>query len=101
MQPSHCQSTVLDCLAPRQGEDARQSLRRAALCSRLAKLVQGNVRDKLYRLKDANICAAISTSPEQVEISVDNDRHFGLLSVRMIGTNDVRVHTHENWLARA
>ncbi len=98
MRPSHCQLTVLDGLAPRQGEHARQCLQRAALCSRLAKLVQGNVRDKLYRLKNANICAAIRSSPGLIEVSVDNDRFFGLLSVRLIGANDVRVHTHENWI---
>lgn len=98
MQPTQRQSSVLDCFAPGHGDTARQCLRRAALCSRLAKLVRGYVREKLYRLKNANIRAALKCSPELIEVLADNDRYYGLLSVRLSGSNGVRVHTHENWI---
>ena len=101
MQPTYHQSTVLDCLAPRHGDHARLCMRRAALCSRYAKLVRGHVRKKLYRMKKANIRAALRCSSPVIEISVDNDRYFGLLSVRLSEPDGVRVHTHENWIDEA
>lgn len=101
MRPSLGQTTVLDALAPSPRDHVRQCLRRAALCSRLAKRVsRGDVRNKLYRLKHANIRAALRHSPRLVEIRVDNDRFAGLLSVRLRGANE-RVHTHENWIESA
>jgi hypothetical protein len=101
MQPTHRQSSVLDCFAPGWGDSARQCLRRAALCSRLAKLASGRKRKKLYQLKNANIRAALRLSPELVRIHADHDRYFGLLSVRLNSSEGVRVHTHENWIDAA
>ena len=95
---THCQSSVLDCFAPCHGDTARQCLSRAALCSRLAKLARGRERKKLYRLKNANVRAALRCSSGVVEIHADHDRYFGLLSVRLTGSDGVRVHTHENWI---
>ena len=68
MRSTNCQQTVLDGLAPRRGEHARHHLERAQLCSRIAKIAQGNARDKLYRLKNENINAAIHSSSEAFEI---------------------------------
>lgn len=93
--------TVLDCFSPCPGDTARHCLRRANLCSRLAKLVRGQARKKLYRLKNENIRAAVERSADQIEIRCDRDRHFGLLSVRLKGRDLVRVHTHENWIDAA
>jgi hypothetical protein len=76
-------------------------MRRAALCSRLAKLVGGQARRKLYRLKNTNIRTARKCSPELIEVHADQDRYFGLLSVRISGPDGVRVHTHENWIDAA
>ncbi len=101
MQHIHRQSSVLDYLAPSHWDTARQCLRRAALCSHLAKLARGRARRKLYRLKNANIRAALHCSPGLVEIRADHDRYFGLLSVRLNGADGVRVHTHENWVDAA
>jgi len=98
---THCQSSLLDCFAPCHGDSARHCLRRAALCSRLAKFVGGQARKKLYRLKNANIRAALKCSPGLVEIHGDQNRYFGLLSVRLNGLAGVRVHTHENWIDAA
>lgn len=101
MQQTHRQSSVLDCFAPTHGDNAREYLSRAALCSRLAKLTRGHARKKLYRLKDANIRAALRCSPGLVEIHADHGRCFGLLSVRLNRSEGVRVHTHENWIDAA
>lgn len=101
MQQSYRQSTVLDHFAPCHGDTARQCLERAALCSRLAKIVRGYARKKLYRLKNTNIRAALRCSSEFIEIRADRDRYFGLLSVRFNGSNSVRVHTHGNWIYAA
>lgn len=90
--------TVLECFTPCHGDTARQCLKRAALCSRLAKLVRGPTRRQLYRLKDTNIRAALRCSPELIEIRADHDRYHGLLSVGMNDSDRVRVHTHENWI---
>ena len=98
MQWTQRRSFVLDCFAPFHGDTARQRLERAALCSRLAKLARGHARKKLYRLKNANIRAALRCSPELVEIHADHGRYFGLLSVRLNRSKGVRVHTHENWI---
>lgn len=101
MQQTYRQSSVLDCFAPCHGDAARQCLRRAALCSRLAKFVRGQARKKLYRLKNENIRAALRCSSALVEIHGDQSCHFGLLSVRLNGSGGVRVHTHENWIDAA
>lgn len=101
MQPSQNKSSVLDCFGPLHGDTARQCLRRAALCSRFAKLVRGQARKKLYRLKNANIRAALNCTSGLVEIRADQSRYFGLLSVRLNGLDGVRVHTHENWMDAA
>ena len=101
MQQSHRQLSVLDCFAPCNRDTARQCLMRAALCSRLAKLVRGRARKMLYRLKNANIRAALRCSSGLVEIHSDQSRYFGLLSVRLNGPDCVRVHTHENWIDAA
>jgi hypothetical protein len=101
MQQNYCQLSVLDCFAPCNGDTALQYMRRAALCSRLAKLVRGQARKKLYRLKNANIRSARRCSSGLIEIHVDQDRYFGLLSVRINGPDGVRVHTHENWIDAA
>ena len=93
-------TSVLDCLAPCHFESAPQRIRRADLCSRLAKLARGRTRKKLYRLKDANIRATLRNPSGAVEIHADRDRYFGLLSVRLKRTR-VRVHTHENWIVVA
>lgn len=98
MKPIFCQTTVLDCFEPCPGDTALECMRRAALCSRMAKLASGYTRRKLYRLKNANIRAALRCSPGLVEIRADRDRYFGLLSVRLNGADGVRVHTHENWI---
>lgn len=76
-------------------------MRRAALCSHLAKLVRGQPKKKLYRLKNENIRSALKTKSALVEVACDWDRHFGLLSIRLHGTDGVRVHTHENWINAA
>ena len=94
-------SPVLDFFGPCIGDSAHQCLRRADLCSRLAKLVRGDARKKLYRLKNANIRAALERNSGEVEVHADNDRYFGLLSVRLRGSDNVRVHTHENWIDAA
>lgn len=101
MRPSHCHLSVLKCFAPCLGDSARQCLRRAALCSSLAKLARGSVRKQLYRLKNLNIRAALRCASGLVEIRADRDRYFGLLSVRLAGADGVRVHTHENWIDAA
>lgn len=101
MQQIHRQSYVLDSFAPCHGDTARQCLKRAALCSRLAKLVRGDARKKLYRLKNANIRATLRCSSAAVEIHGDQTRYFGLLSVQLNGADSVRVHTHENWIDAA
>lgn len=101
MHSTHRSSTVLDCFTPCHGDTARTCLRRAALCSRLAKLAYGRSRKELYRLKNANIRAALARSSGLIEINVDHDRYFGLLSVRLSGSDGVRVHTHENWIGAA
>ena len=101
MRQTYRQLSVLDCFAPCDGDTARQCLSRAALCSRLAKIARGLVRKKLYRLKNANIRAALRCAPGLVEIRADRDRYFGLLSVRLDGADGVRVHTHENWIDAA
>lgn len=101
MQETQRQTTVLDCFAPTHGDTARECLSRAALCSRLAKLARGHARKTLYRLKNANIRAALRCSPELVEIHADQGRYFGLLSVRLSRSESVRVHTHENWIDAA
>lgn len=101
MKPICRQTTVLDCFGPCPGDTARECLRRAALCSRMAKLASGRTRRKLYRLKNANIRAAVLCSPELIEIRADHDRFYGLLSVRLDSADGVRVHTHENWIDAA
>ena len=101
MQSRHYRSTLLDFLAPWPGESACQCLRRAALCSRMAKLCTGRLRRKLYRLKNMNIRAALRCSDGAVEVHADLDRYVGLLSVRLTGAPAVRVHTHENWIDAA
>lgn len=101
MQTPYRPVSVLDCFAPCQGDTARQRLCRADLCSRLAKLVRGQARKKLYQLKNANIRAALEHSSNQIEIRGDRDRYFGLLSVGLKGTHCIRVHTHENWIEAA
>lgn len=101
MHQTRRQSSVLDFFAPCYGDTARQCLSRVALCSRLAKLVRGQARKKLYRFKNANIRAALRCSPEFVEIHGDQTRYFGLLSVQLNGLDGVRVHTHENWINEA
>ena len=93
--------TVLDCLAPLDGDSARQCLRRADLCSRFAKCCRGQTQKKLYRLKNLNIRTALSCPTSDVEVVVDRDRYFGLLSVRLNGTDGLRVHSHENWIDAA
>ncbi len=98
MQVTHRQPCVLDYFAPCRRDTARQCLERAELCSRLAKRARGQLRTKMYRLKDANIRAALRAAPEGIEIVADNDRYFGLLSVSLRGCDGVRVHTHENWM---
>lgn len=98
MLATHRQPSVLDFFAPCARDTAPQCLRRAALCSRLAKVVRGHVRQKLYRLKNRNIRAATKRSSSRIEVVADNDRYFGLLSVRLNGSHGVRVHTHENWI---
>ena len=97
-QWSQHQPSVLDCFAPCAGDTARQWLRRARLCSRLAKLVRGHSRKKLYRLKNANIRAALDGDSGSIAVHGDRIRYFGLLSVQFTGRELVRVHTHENWL---
>lgn len=101
MQRNHHPMYVLDCFTPCPGDSARQCLRRARMCSRLAKLVRGQARKKLYRLKNANIRAAIKCGSGQLEIRADHDRYFGLLSVRLNGSDGLRLHTHENWIDAA
>lgn len=101
MQRNHVPESVLDCFSPCHGDTARTCMRRADTCSRLAKLVRGKARKKLYRLKNENIRAALRCSSGQIEIHCDRDRHFGLLSVRLVGRDPVRVHTHENWIDAA
>jgi len=101
MQETHGQSSVLDFFAPCHGDTARGCLMRAALCSRLAKLVRGRAQKKLYRLKNANIRAALRSSSGLVEVRADQTRYFGLLSVQLNGSDGVRVHTHENWIDAA
>lgn len=101
MPLTHCQPTVLDYFGPCRGDSARHCLLRAALCSHLAKLVRGRVRKTLYRLKNANIRAALDCPSEEVEVRSDHDRYFGLLSVRLTESDGVRVHTHENWIDAA
>lgn len=91
----------LDFLAPTHADSARACLLRASVCSRLAKLVAGSVRRKLYQLKDQNILRAIVLSGGEVEIRCDKDLYFGLISIRLNGFERVRVHSHENWLAAA
>lgn len=98
MHQNRQQASVLDCFAPCARDSAQQCLIRAAMCSRLAKLVGGQVRKKLYRLKNANIRAALKRPSGSVEVVADNDRYLGLLSVRLCGSESLRVHTHENWL---
>lgn len=101
MQLSQHKLSVLDFFGPCHGDTARQNLWRASLCSRLAKLVRGQARKKLYRLKNTNIRAALECSSGLVEIRADRSRYFGLLSVRLNGSDGVRVHTHENWMDEA
>ena len=101
MERSRCEVTVLDCFGPCNGDTARQCMGRAALCSRLAKLVRGQARKKLYRQKNANIRSASRCSSGLIEIQADRDRYFGLLSVRIGGPGGIRVHTHENWIDAA
>lgn len=90
--------TMLNCFGPCDGDTAHQCMRRAALCSRLAKRVRGQARTQLYRHKNANIRAACKYSSTLVEVRADHDRYFGLLSVREKRPDGVRVHTHENWI---
>lgn len=93
--------SVLDCLAATHGDSAEQCLRLARLCSRLAKLVRGSMREKLYRLKNDNISEALRRSPSRVQICSDMECFPGLLSVWLVGQPRVRVHTHENWFDAA
>jgi len=98
MRQIHRKTFVLDCFAPVHGDSARECIKRASLCSRLAKLVRGRAREKLYRLKNSNIRSALAAAPSLLEIHGDQTRYFGLLSVRLTGSDGVRVHTHENWI---
>ena len=100
MRFNRATSSVLDHLAPSPTDSARECLSQAAVCSRLAKLVTGTVRAKLYLLKNRNIRVAITSRRSGVEICCDRDLYFGLLSVRLKDGN-MRVHTHENWLLAA
>lgn len=93
--------TVLDHLCLSRAESARVCIERAWLCSRLAKLVGGGLRAKLYRMKNQNIRAAIAGGSAKLEITFDNDRHIGLLSIGIRGANEFRVHSHESWIAAA
>lgn len=91
-------TTIVDYLGPAYLEAPRDCIARAALCSRLAKLVTGPLRAKLYHIKDQNIRAVLNSNRNAVEITSDHDHYFGLLSVRLLGKTTIRVHTHENWL---
>ncbi len=101
MPNKQCQVTVLDCLAPCHRETARELLRRAALCSHLAKLSSQGTRAKLYALKNKNIRAALTHAAGDIDVHVDRDRYRNLLSVQLRGEYAVRVHTHENWIGVA
>ena len=98
MRPTYKPLTLLDHLGPSPADSAQACMRRAVLCSRLAKLAHGALRDRLYRLKNNNVRIARDHHPGSLEFDVDRDRFFGLLSVRLRGAPSVCVHTHENWL---
>lgn len=95
--------TVLDGLNPSWPTSPRECVRKARVCNRLAKLklFTGQLRRKLYRLKNRNIRAAFEINQEALSVRVDNDRYFGLLSVALKADPDERLHTHENWLGTA
>ena len=93
--------SLFDSLGPSRGQSAREYLVNARTCSRLAKIARGPLSRKLYRLKNANIEAARRTAPDELIILGDRNRYFGLLSVALRTDPDLRVHTHENWLAVA
>lgn len=93
--------TVLDGLNPSWPTTPKECVHKSRVCNRLAKLVTGQLRRKLYRLKDRNIRAAFELNQEALSVRVDNDLHFGLLSVALKADPDVRLHTHENWLGTA
>ena len=93
--------TVLDCLAPWGPASAVYYMRLAQLCNKLAKLVKGHLRQRLYRFKDQNLRLALRLNSTALDICVDRDLHVGLLSVRLHVDPRIRVHTHENWLKTA
>ncbi len=99
MRSDQSHSSVLDCFVPYSGDSVRQCLLRAAICSRLAKIVSDvPLRRKLYRYKHQNIRACLAQSRGEVEVRADRDRYFGLLSVRLCNGTGVWVHTHQNWI---
>ena len=92
------QRRLLDHLTPYGSTNVTECMRRAYLCNKLAKLVRGHLRHRLYRMKDSNILKARELGILQLRITVDHDLHHGLLSIGLRDDPAIRVHTHENWL---
>lgn len=101
MTPNHRLPSLLDHFGPSLGDSARDCIERAALCSHLAKLMNGRLRMQLYELKNQNIRTAMTKWSRRIDIKCDRDRHFGLLSIGLRGASAIRVHSHENWIDAA
>lgn len=70
--------------------------RAAQASSSLAKIAFPRERRRLYAVK--NRCLARLLEYGELDLYVDSDRSFGLLSVNLKG-HAGRLHTHEGWLA--
>src|SRR5262245_13755342 len=78
-------------------QSATQCFLRARLCNRLAKLVTGGIRHRLYHLTNHNLAEAQRRDPSVVCTTGDHDLHWGFLSMALKANPAIRVHTHENW----
>lgn len=101
MQSTERFESLLDCFAPFFKESVSIYMRRAQLCSRLAKKCGRSLREKLYELKNRNLNAARRVDRGQLVIECDNQRYWGLLSVRERKPNGIWLHTDEPWLKSA
>ncbi|QDV88988.1 hypothetical protein RAS2_00470 [Phycisphaerae bacterium RAS2] len=102
MSTKRITSSCLDQLAPFDGDSAAVCFERAVVCNHLAKLARGRTRARLYVLKNANLRMAIKNDAQALKITIDNNLHVGLLSVRLLnGDANRSIHTHENWINAA
>lgn len=91
-------NSMLDFLLPQFPTSRRDVFRAAQACNKLAKIAIGQVRRKLYRMKDDALRKVITTGGHSVRVEADHERYPGLLSVSLVQNPTLRLHTHEAWL---